>query len=482
MRHIVAIDQSTSASKAFLVDEGGFIVERGALEHKQHYPAPGRVEHDASEIWHNVQTLIDNLIDKAGAKNVAAIAISNQRETTVLWDAASGEPVCPAIVWQDVRGEAACRELAAHAERVHEITGLYLSPYFPAGKVRSLFAERQDLKARAEKGELRLGTIDSYLVYRLTGGKHLTDATNASRTQLMELRSLTWSAELLDLFGIPASLMPEAILGADGDFGSYRGIPITGVLGDSHAALFGQGCHRPGMAKATYGTGSSVMMNIGDEPRFSSGGLVTSLAWGMNGKVEYVFEGNLNYTGAVMTWLRKDVGLIENDVEATELAKAANPNDRCYFVPAFSGLGAPYWDSKASGLLTGVSRTTGRAEIAKACLECIAYQITDLTELMRRDAGVELASLRVDGGPTASEYLMQFQSDMARASVEVPNLQELSGMGAAYAAGISAGLYDPDRVYEHVRRRVYSPAMDEGRREELYKGWQAAVRQVLTHD
>mgnify|MGYP000813386911 FL=1 len=240
--------------------------------------------------------------------------------------------------------------------------------------------------------------------------------------------------------------------------------------------------NRQGQVKATYGTGSSVMMNIGDEPRFSSGGLVTSLAWGMNGKVEYVFEGNLNYTGAVMTWLRKDVGLIENDVEATELAKAANPNDRCYFVPAFSGLGAPYWDSKASGLLTGVSRTTGRAEIAKACLECIAYQITDLTELMRRDAGVELASLRVDGGPTASEYLMQFQSGMARTSVEVPNLQELSGMGAAYAAGISAGLYDPDRVYEHVRRRVYSPAMDEGRREELYKGWQAAVRQALTHD
>ena len=307
MRHIVAIDQSTSASKAFLVDEGGFIVERGALEHKQHYPAPGRVEHDASEIWHNVQTLIDNLIDKAGAKNVAAIAISNQRETTVLWDAASGEPVCPAIVWQDVRGEAACRELAAHAERVHEITGLYLSPYFPAGKVRSLFAERQDLKARAEKGELRLGTIDSYLVYRLTGGKHLTDATNASRTQLMELRSLTWSAELLDLFGIPASLMPEAILGADGDFGSYRGIPITGVLGDSHAALFGQGCHRPGMAKATYGTGSSVMMNVGDAPVISRHGLSASVAFRVGGRTDYALEGNVTCSGDTLVWLCHDV-------------------------------------------------------------------------------------------------------------------------------------------------------------------------------
>ena len=230
------------------------------MEHKQHYPAPGRVEHDALEIWHNVQTLIDNLIDKAGAKNVAAIAISNQRETTVLWDAASGEPVCPAIVWQDVRGEAACRELAAHAERVHEITGLYLSPYFPAGKVRSLFAERQDLKARAEKGELRLGTIDSYLVYRLTGGKHLTDATNASRTQLMELRSLTWSAELLDLFGIPASLMPEAILGADGDFGSYRGIP-------HHRRTRRQPCGavRAGLPSPRHGQGHLRHRLLGDD-------------------------------------------------------------------------------------------------------------------------------------------------------------------------------------------------------------------------
>ena len=346
-----------------------------------------------------------------------------------------------------------------------------------------------EAKKLADEGRLCLGTVDSWLLSFLTKEKvHATDYSNASRTQLFDIIALRWDEELCRAFGVPVEALPEVRM-SDSVFGTTdldgyldKPIPICGVLGDSHGALFGQDCRRPGQVKATYGTGSSVMMNIGDEPRFSSGGLVTSLAWGMNGKVEYVFEGNLNYTGAVMTWLRKDVGLIENDVEATELAKAANPNDRCYFVPAFSGLGAPYWDSKASGLLTGVSRTTGRAEIAKACLECIAYQITDLTELMRRDAGVELASLRVDGGPTASEYLMQFQSDMARASVEVPNLQELSGMGAAYAAGISAGLYDPDRVYEHVRRRVYSPAMDEGRREELYKGWQAAVRQVLTHD
>ena len=257
-------------------------------------------------------------------------------------------------------------------------------------------------------------------------------------------------------------------------------VPICGVLGDSHGALFGQDCRVPGKVKATYGTGSSVMMHIGDRPKFSGNGLVTSLAWGVGGRVEYVFEGNLNYTGAVMTWLKKDVGLISTDMEATELACTANPNDKTYFVPAFTGLGAPYWDSHATGLLTGVTRTTGRAEIARACLDCIAYQITDLVLLMGQDAGMAIRELRVDGGPTASEYLMQFQSDMAGVSVQVPDLQELSGMGAAYAAGIAAGIYDPDTVYDHVCRREYAPGMDAERKAALYQGWQSAVRQALT--
>ena len=256
-------------------------------------------------------------------------------------------------------------------------------------------------------------------------------------------------------------------------------VPIHGVLGDSHGALFGQNCRKPGQIKATYGTGSSVMMHIGDQPKFSDSGLVTSLAWGIGGKVEYVFEGNLNYTGAVMTWLREDVGLIAADAEATELAYRANPNDRTYFVPAFTGLGAPYWDSRATGILTGITRTTGRAEIAKACLECIAYQITDLVELMRKDSGIAVDTLRVDGGPTASSYLMQFQSDIADAVVQIPDLQELSGMGAAYAAGAAMGVYQLENIYQHVKRREFVPKMDRNVRSEAYTGWKNAIEQVL---
>ena len=490
-RYILAVDQSTQGTKGLLFNEDGELVCRADRPHRQIISPLGWVSHDPEEIRQNTLAVCRDTVEKAGIdkSSIAAFGISNQRETTVAWDGETGKCICDAIVWQCARAEAVCEQLSDMADTVRARTGLNLSPYFPAAKMGWIMENVPEAKKLADAGRLRLGTVDSWLLSFLTRERvHATDYSNASRTQLFDIIALRWDEKLCRAFGVPVEALPEVRM-SDSVFGTTdldghldKPIPICGVLGDSHGALFGQDCRRPGQVKATYGTGSSVMMNIGDEPRFSSGGLVTSLAWGMNGRVEYVFEGNLNYTGAVMTWLRKDVGLIENDAEATELARAANPNDRCYFVPAFSGLGAPYWDSRASGMLTGVSRTTGRAEIAKACLECIAYQITDLTELMRRDAGVELASLRVDGGPTASEYLMQFQSDMARASVEVPNLQELSGMGAAYAAGISAGIYDPDRVYEHVRRRVYAPSMDAERREELYKGWQAAVRQVLTHD
>ncbi len=490
-RYILAVDQSTQGTKGLLFNEDGELVCRADRPHRQIISPLGWVSHDPEEIRQNTLAVCRDTVEKAGIDkgSIAAFGISNQRETTVAWDGETGKSICDAIVWQCARAGAVCERLSDMADTVRARTGLNLSPYFPAAKMGWIMENVPEAKTLADAGRLRLGTVDSWLLSFLTREKvHATDYSNASRTQLFDIIALRWDEKLCRAFGVPVEALPEVRM-SDSVFGTTdldgyldKPIPVCGVLGDSHGALFGQDCRRPGQVKATYGTGSSVMMNIGDEPRFSSGGLVTSLAWGMNGRVEYVFEGNLNYTGAVMTWLRKDVGLIENDAEATELARAANPNDKCYFVPAFSGLGAPYWDSRASGMLTGVSRTTGRAEIAKACLECIAYQITDLTELMRRDAGVELASLRVDGGPTASEYLMQFQSDMARTSVEVPNLQELSGMGAAYAAGISAGIYDPDRVYEHVRRRVYAPSMDAERREELYKGWQAAVRQVLTHD
>lgn len=490
-RYILAVDQSTQGTKGLLFNEDGELICRADRPHRQIISPLGWVSHDPEEIRRNTLAVCRDVVEKSGIDkgSIAAFGISNQRETTVAWDSATGESICDAIVWQCARAEAVCERLSDMAGTVRARTGMNLSPYFPAAKMAWIMENVPEAGRLADAGRLCFGTVDSWLLYFLTREEvHCTDYSNASRTQLFDISRLRWDRELCKAFGVPAEALPEVRM-SDSVFGTTdldgyldKPIPICGVLGDSHGALFGQDCRRPGQVKATYGTGSSVMMNIGSEPRFSEDGLVTSLAWGMNGKVEYVFEGNLNYTGAVMTWLRKDVGLIENDAEATELAESANPNDRTYFVPAFSGLGAPYWDSRASGLLTGVSRTTGRAEIAKACLECIAYQITDLTELMRRDAGVELASLRVDGGPTASGYLMQFQADMARASVEVPNLQELSGMGAAYAAGISAGIYDPDRVYEHVKRTVYSPNMAPERRDELYRGWQAAVRQVLTHD
>lgn len=383
------------------------------------------------EIIDNTVTVCGDVLAKADVDggSVAAIGISNQRETTLMWDRATGRPVYNAIVWQCTRAVEICErpEVARRAEEIRKKTGINLSPYFPAAKLCWLMENIPETKALAAQGKLACGTIDSWLVYCLTGN-HKTDYSNASRTQLFNITDLKWDAELCGLFGIPMNSLPEVCM-SDSNFGEtdLRGllphpVSIHGVLGDSHGALFGQDCRKPGQIKATYGTGSSVMMHIGDKPKFSESGLVTSLAWGMNGKVEYVFEGNLNYTGAVMAWLREDVSLIATDSEATELAYKASPNDRTYFVPAFTGLGAPYWDSHATGLLTGITRTTGRAEIAKACLECIAYQITDLVELMRKESGLPVDTLRVDGGPTASRYLMQFQSDIANVTVQIPDL------------------------------------------------------------
>lgn len=340
----------------------------------------------------------------------------------------------------------------------------------------------------SQRGGLCCGTVDSWLIYSLTEGRVFrTDYSNASRTQLFNIVDLKWDRELCGAFGVPPEALPEVCM-SDALFGETTlggwlnaPIPIHGVLGDSHGALFGQGCRNPGQIKATYGTGSSVMMNIGETPKFSQNGLVTSLARGIGGKVEYVFEGNLNYTGAVMTWLKRDMKLIDNDSEATEMAYAANPNDRTYFVPAFTGLGAPYWDSHATGMLTGITRTTGRNEVAKACLDCIAHQIADLTELMEADSGIELTALRVDGGPTASACLMQFQSDIAGVTVQVPSLQELSGMGAAYAAGLAVGLYEKGNLYDHVQRREFYPQMNPVLRNTLRSGWKQAIKQVLAH-
>ncbi len=488
-RYILAVDQSTQGTKGLLFDEGGILTARADRPHRQIVDHKGWVEHDPMEILENTVAVCADVLKRAGvpSSKVVAFAISNQRETSMMWDKLTGKPIYNAIVWQCARAAEICERpaIATQAEMVQSKTGINLSPYFPAAKLCWLMENVPEAKELVAQGRLACGTIDSWLVWNLTGN-HWTDYSNASRTQLFNITELNWDKELCDLFCIPMDSLPEVHM-SDENYGEtdIRGVldhkvPVHGVLGDSHGALFGQNCRTPGKVKATYGTGSSVMMHIGDRPKFSENGLVTSLAWGIGGKVEYVFEGNLNYTGAVMTWLKKDVGLIATDMEATELAYTANPNDRTYFVPAFTGLGAPYWDSRATGLLTGITRTTGRAEIVRACLDCIAYQITDLVLLMSLEADTPLDELRVDGGPTASTYLMQFQADIAGVTVRIPDLQELSGMGAAYAAGMAVGLYDQDRIYDHIQHRNYLTKMGTAKQDLLYHGWRDAVRRTLS--
>lgn len=490
IKYVLAVDQSTQGTKGLLFNEDGELIARRDRSHRQIVNDRGWVEHDPEEILANTLAVCADVIEEAGISpdSVCAMGISNQRETSLAWDKRTGEPVYHAIVWQCSRAAEICKRHEKEAESIHRKTGLQLSPYFPASKLQWIMENVPKAQELADKDALAAGTVDSWLVYSLTKEHAFkTDYSNASRTQLFNLNTLCWDEELLDSFGLPKSAMAEVCM-SDSVFGMTdlgglltTPIPICGVLGDSHGALFGQNCRRPGQIKTTYGTGSSVMMNIGTQNLLSDKGIVTSLAWGMKDKVDYVLEGNLNYTGAVISWLKDNVGLIASAGETGELAKEANPLDRSYFVPAFTGLGAPYWDSEATGMLTGITRLTGRKEIVKACVECIGYQITDLIELMRQETGREVAELRVDGGPTANEFLMQFQSDMARVTVSVPGTQELSGMGAAYMAGISAGVYDEEKIFSEAGRRSYAPQMDIKERNSKYEGWKQAVQQVLTH-
>jgi glycerol kinase len=490
MKYILAVDQSTQGTKGLLFDEEGKLTARADRPHRQIITPEGWVEHDPMEILSNTKGVCGDVIQKAGidAEDILAFGISNQRETSVGFDRTTGKPVGNAIVWQCARAAKICLSHKEEAKKIREKTGMTLSPYFPASKMQWMIEEIPEAASLAVSGKLALGTIDTWLIWNLTKEHAFkTDYSNASRTQLFNITTLKWDQELLLSFGIPESALPEVCM-SDSVFGMTdlggllpHPVPISGVLGDSHGALFGQDCRKSGQIKATYGTGSSVMMNIGGEPVFSNKGIVTSLAWGMNGKVEYVLEGNLNYTGAVITWLKDQAELISDPAETGALAEAASPEDRTYFVPAFTGLGAPYWDQDATGMFTGITRTTGRKELVKAGVECIAYQIADLVELMREETSLSIDELRVDGGPTSNRYLMQFQSDITDAGILIPDLQELSGMGAAYAAGISAGLYDPDRIYEHISRTSYEPKMEKSLRDKKRAGWKAAVRQVLTH-
>ena len=487
--YVLGIDQSTQGTKALLFGEDGKLLERCDLPHRQIVDERGWVEHDLNEIYANTIQVVKNLVEKAGIhkSELRAVGISNQRETGACWNRETGEPVYNAIVWQCARGAAICERIEGEgaAQMIKERTGIPLSPYFTAAKLAWIFENVDGVKELAQEGKIACGTIDSYLVNRLTRGERFqTDYSNASRTQLFNIHTLAWDPEILEIFGIPASCMAK-VTDSDGDYGTtdFDGflddpIPIRGVLGDSHGALFGQGCLEKGMVKATYGTGSSIMMNIGETPVSTDLGVVTSLAWSMGGKVNYVLEGNINYTGAVITWLKDDLKLISSAGETEALARQAAPRDQTYLVPAFSGLGAPYWDSKATAVICGMTRTTGQEEVVRAALDCIAHQITDIVEMMGEASGIPIGELRVDGGPTRNGYLMQFQSDMLGIPVSIPESEELSGIGAAYSAGFSAGIFVKEVIYP-LGRKSYAPQMEPEKKDEIRKGWKNAVRLVM---
>lgn len=489
-KYIIGIDQSTQGTKALLFNKDGILIGRCDKPHKQIVNKLGWVEHDAEEIYQNTIQVVKDLVEKTGIEknNILGVGISNQRETALAWNL-DGTPIYNAIVWQCARAEAICQTLKdeGYAEMIKSHTGLHLSPYFSAAKIAWILEHVEEARNKADCRQLFYGTVDTFLIYNLTGGRsYKTDYSNASRTQMFNISTLTWDVEICNLFGIPTGNLPE-VCDSNANYGEtdFEGfldnpIPIHCVMGDSHGALFGQGCTGKGMIKTTYGTGSSVMMNIGETPVFSKNGLVTSLAWGMDGEVNYVLEGNINYTGAVITWLEKELNLIGSAEETTGLAETANPEDQTYLVPAFSGLNAPYWDSEARAIIYGMSRVTGRAEIVKAALECIAYQIYDVMEAMKKDSGIPIEELRVDGGPTRNTYLMQFQSDLAGVPVQIPSEEELSGIGVAYGAGYALGLYDIGSIHDNMKRKKFVSCMSEEVKANKYEGWKKAIGKVLT--
>lgn len=488
--YIISIDQSTQGTKALLFNKEGELCIRTDLPHRQIVNEQGWVSHDGEEIYQNTIQVIKNVLElaKVSPDDVSGIGISNQRETAIMWDRETGKPVDHAIVWQCARAAKICerKEIEDMTEQVRLKTGLKLSPYFTAAKICWLLENAESAAERAREHKICHGTMDSYLVYRLTKGEvYATDYSNASRTQLFNIFSLSWDQEICDAFGIDVKNLPEvrdsnACFGYTDCEGVFsEPIPIHAVMGDSHAALFGQNCRSDGMTKVTYGTGSSIMMNIGYTPILSSNGLVTSLAWGINGRPEYVLEGNLNYTGAVISWLKDNVKLIESASETEVLANEANKEDGLYLIPAFTGLGAPYWDSNARAAIVGMDRTTGKAELVRAALESIAYQIADIVKAMERDSQKKIGVLRVDGGPTRNKYLMQFQSDIARSEVAISRIEELSGTGAAFMAGMALGVWG-EEIFDTIKWDQVSPAMDKEASARKYNGYKDAVGLIRT--
>ncbi|MBL7166097.1 MAG: glycerol kinase GlpK [Dehalococcoidales bacterium] len=486
--HILAIDQGTTGSTALLFDKGGRALSSAYRELHQVYPRPGWVEHDPKELLSTSLAVAREALEKAGVglPYVCGIGITNQRETTVVWDRNTGEPVSNAIVWQCRRTASICEELKRRglAGSIREKTGLIIDAYFSATKLRWILDHIPRGQHRAEQGDLLFGTVDSWLVWNLTGGAvHVTDYTNASRTMLFNIHTLQWDNDLLSALDIPETVLPEVMPSSHvygetvpGVLGDVR-VPLCGIAGDQQAALFGQACYETGMAKNTYGTGSFVLLNTGDRPVLSDKGLVTTLAWGLGDRVTYAMEGSIFITGAVVQWLRDGLGIIEQAAESETLARAVPDNGGVFFVPAFVGLGAPYWDMYARGSIFGLTRGTTREHLVRAALESIAYQSRDVIETMSAEADLQLPLLRVDGGGTANAFLMQFQADMLGVPIQVPAVTETTALGAAYLAGLATGLWQDTTEIARLWQpaKTYEPTMSRDRRETLYAGWKRAV-------
>ena len=489
--YLMALDQGTTSSRCIIFDDDEKIVAVAQQEFPNYFPAPGWVEHDPREIWNSQLTVMRQAISKAGlsASDIAAIGITNQRETTMIWDRRTGEPVYNAIVWQCRRTADYCDELKAQGltDKIRSKTGLIIDSYFSATKIKWILDNIPGVRQRAERGELMFGTVDTWLIYNLTGGRvHATDPSNASRTMLFNIRNMCWDSELLELFGIPKPMMPQ-VLPSSGLFGYTApellggSVAIAGVAGDQQAALFGQCCFEAGEVKNTYGTGGFMLMNTGTKPVFSQNGLLTSIAWSMGGKTCYALEGSVFICGAAVQWLRDGLGLIAGAAESEQIAASIPDSDGVYFVPAFVGLGAPYWDAYARGALFGLTRATGRAHVVRAVLESMAYQTVDVLELMQKEAGVSLTSLRVDGGACANNLLLDFQADISGLPIIRPACIETTALGAANLAGLAVGVFgSADQIAQKWRvERRFDPHMNSSERVQRMTGWHKAVSRTL---
>ena len=493
-KYVAAIDQGTTSTRFIIFDHGGNVVAVDQKEHKQIYPKPGWVEHDPLEIWSRTQEVVYGALTKGNISSIdiAAIGITNQRETTVVWDKNTGKPIYNAIVWQDTRTDAICSRLAKTGgqNRFRKKTGLPLATYFSGPKIRWILDNVNGARLKAKKGDLLFGTIDTWLIWNLTDrAAHVTDVTNASRTMLMNLKALDWDDEILKAMGIPRSMLPEIRSSSEiygyvgkGSCPSLHTVPVAGDLGDQQAALFGQTCFKTGEAKNTYGTGCFMLLNTGEKPVQSKAGLLTTLGYKIGKrKAVYALEGSIAITGALVQWLRDNLGLIQSSADVEALAKSVEDNGGIYFVPAFSGLYAPYWKSDARGAIVGMTRYINKGHIARASLEATAYQTREVLDAMEKDSGVKLTSLKVDGGMVFNELLMQFQSDMLNVPVVRPKVAETTALGAAYAAGLAVGFWnDLDELKSNWGRdREWKPAMDSKLRKKLYSGWKKAVTRTF---